>query len=478
MILSILRYALSLLLPVLAGWLFIPRVWTGAKGILRLAVGAVIGVGYSGAAYFMVLCILGNSKWSIVASEGLQFAAIVLMLLVRRPAAPVPHSSLRSRSLLVWPFLVSALLTLTTFFFVLDWEALGGFDSTAMWNMKARFIYLSASPFSQLFDFCSAHPDYPLLLPSIISRTWQYAGFDSTQGPQFVASFFTVAAAAVTVSCLRHLTTAAQTWVAGCILLGTPFLLGLGALQYADIVMACFISASVLLLCIHDTTLQRRFGLPLLAGAAASFAACTKNEGIMFFVVLVSVRIVLGLLRRTFADSGRELLSFAAGASTGLAALFFFKFLHSPPNEIVHSAALTTMLEHILNPNLHIIILKGFRDNHRFGEWTINPMPWMAAHMVVSWIREPRFGTERTWWTPALVLAGMLGGYYMVYLLSPYEPNDYIHGSFSRLLLQLWPMAVAGYAMIVAPLHDGSTESKTPAAIFQYTGEHGQQSQF
>src|SRR5262249_46794671 len=146
---------------------------------------------------------------------------------------------------------------------------------------------------------------------------------------------------------------------AGCILAATPFLLGHGASQYADIVICCFMTAAVVLYTVHDLG-STEAPLPLLAGITAAAAACTKNEGILFLCLLLASRLTAFLIRKTWREGCRELLSFTSGASLGLLTLAIFKMAYAPPNEI-RTLLMSThvVLERVRDARLHMQILGG-----------------------------------------------------------------------------------------------------------------------
>src|SRR5262249_14524620 len=163
----------------------------------------------------------------------------------------------------------------------------------------------------------------------------------------------------------------------------------------------------------------------------------TKNEGILFLAVLLAARLVLGLARRPFSDTGRELLSFGIGASLGLVTLAVFKLQYSPSNDTVRLMTLEATLTRLKDGHLKREIVSGFRHTLSFGAWYVNPVPLMAIHAAIAWHR--RLGRKTAvWFTAAFVLAGMLCGYYLVYLFSPYDLESHLESSLDRLVLQLW----------------------------------------
>ena len=145
---------------------------------------------------------------------------------------------------------------------------------------QACFIATSSSPLASLFDraFLGFHPDYPLLLPSLVSRGWQYSGIDTTAVPMLLSALFTIAAVITSISAIRMIGNRQLAFVGGTVVFSTPFLLEVTAWQYADIAMGCFITAGVAAFVVYDSDeAHTHKGLPIVAGIAAAAAACTKN---------------------------------------------------------------------------------------------------------------------------------------------------------------------------------------------------------
>ena len=321
----------------------------------------------------------------------------------------------------------------------------GQWDAIAVWNLKARFIYHSPSdPLSRIMDpaLWDTQPDYPLLLPSLVARGWQYAGQDSVIVPIGIAILFLVSTVLMVINGLKLLSSSFEAQLAGCLLLSTPFFIRHGVSQYADILMCGFITAAVVLFSIHDSQQIPSSRLPLLAGIAAGLAACTKNEGVLFVAVLAAVR---ALLQRSL----RELGKLAAGAAFGIAVLVLFKIFYSPPNPIVHSITGRVLLDRIADGNYHAKILNAFAGKSlAFGQWWIPPFLLLVIHVVATRYTAPAKDNSRAWLTTAGVLVGALCGYYAVYLLSPYDLDWHIGTSLDRLLLQIWPTALLLYSML------------------------------
>jgi hypothetical protein len=446
----VLAMTVALFLPVVAGTYAVRMAWPAGPIVLRLSLGAILGTGAAGTVYGLALLLSDSARISLIATEAVVGFVLVMTFVRRLPVASRSVNGEGPSGVYGWAFLVMLLMAATAFALAVDASHHGGWDAFAMWNLKARLIASSpTSPLSAILDqaFLGLHPDYPLLLPSLLSRGWQYAGLAAVAPPILIAALFTIAAITLTIGGIRSLSTVPQSWVSGILLLGTPFLLRHGASQYADIVLCCFVTAAVVLYCLYDGD-PTNTHLPFLAGIAAAAAAFTKNEGILFLVVLGLARIVRLVLRQPEKGGSHELLRFAAGASLGVSALVTFKLLLAPRSEFVAGITPQVFVARVLNPARHLEVLRGIRDGLSFGQWSMNPLPLMALHAAAASTgnthRQPRF-------TAAFTIVGMLCGFYVLYLVSPYDVEYHVRSSLDRLMLQLWPSILLLYSMTAAP---------------------------
>lgn len=481
----ILGATLFLMGPPIAGWFVVKRAWPEASNDLRIALGNAVGLAIVGTAYFLGLLLFDSSRLALLAGESALLCAIGASLcglsrgraedwpkdrklIASAPAKhdeshpPISSSAIKvgldSRffSPGVRAFALIAVLTLAMaeFLFALDSLRHGGWDALVMWNLRARFIAESNSPMRAIFDrsFLGFHPDYPLFLPSLVSRGWQYARSATPAVPMALASLFTMTTIFITFSGLRIVSRRPQVCLTTVLLLATPGLLTLGASQYADVVIGCFITATLAIYTIHDfNDKSPRAGLPFLAGLTAATAACTKNEGILFLVLLTAARVILAFLRRPALGSRLELLAFTSGASLGVITLCIFKLAYSPVNDTLQLAANQTIFSRLIDPNLHLQALNGIRNSLNFGQWRLNPLPLMAIYAAITWTPARHSKWIGPSFTAAFVIAGLFCAYYLVYIVSPYDLESHVVSSLDRLLLQLWPAMLILYSAIVGP---------------------------
>ena len=91
----------------------------------------------------------------------------------------------------------------------------GEYDGWEIWNMHARFLFRGGSHwtdgFTNLLDY--SHPDYPLLLPASIARSWLYSGVETQITPITIALAFTFGTVALlTFSLWNYAVRARDCW--------------------------------------------------------------------------------------------------------------------------------------------------------------------------------------------------------------------------------------------------------------------------
>lgn len=324
----------------------------------------------------------------------------------------------------------------------------GEWDAWAIWNLRARFLFRTGSAWRDSFSplLASSHPDYPLLLPLSVARSWFYSGSDQPVFPITVAFLFTFGTIALVGTALWRLRGAAQGALAAGTLLAAAGFIRAGATQYADVPLSFFAAGA--LLCLALAEREQRQGSLLLAGFCAGLAAWTKNEGLLFAGALLVGR-AAGLLKSGQArELGREALLLLAGAALPLAALGAFKIGLAPPTDVVTGVASGGVGGRLADPGRIWLVLYTFGEQFwKLGNATIS----VVLLLPVAWFCLGRWKDA----SPALLTTGLttilltLLGFAAVYLSSPNDLSWYMGTSLPRLLVQLWPLAVALFFLTV-----------------------------
>jgi hypothetical protein len=321
------------------------------------------------------------------------------------------------------------------------WEANphGNWDAWSIWNLRAKFLAagdgLMARAWSPKLNF--THPDYPLLLSGFIASCWSDSGVVSTLAPTATSYVFFLALLALLTGGMAALRGGPTGLLAGLCIMAVPALLAEVPAQYADVPLACFFAGAVLC-----ALLER----PALAGAFAACAAWTKDEGLLFLVVVFGAVAVF---------QPRAFLRFLCGAAPVALLVFVFKFVMAGGT-----------------PSL----LHGFRQLTDLGRYRATAaamagqiFAWRSGWyhpvlpVVVSLIG---LGLERKHVRAALfcaaVVLAMVAGYFGVYVVTPNELQWQLQTSLNRLFVQLTPLVViAAFAATRAPEPVAPPQPKT-----------------
>ncbi len=353
-------------------------------------------------------------------------------------------------------------------FFLLSYNRPHGVsDAFAIWNVHARFLSRGGADWTNIFSplLERSHPDYPLLLPATIARFWTYLGTENVLVPALVGGFFTFGSVALLMFSLSALRLRNQGFVAAMFLLGSSPFIGHGSFQIADVPVGFFMLSTAVLLTLKDDVLSGNNRLLVLAGIACGLAAWTKNEGILFVGAVLVSRMALYLTGRSSALRVRELLFFACGFFPVIAILLFFKMKYSPPNDLMAAQSFTLMIPKLFDLSRYALIGRWFfKEITHFGNGvTILFLLYVALAGVK--LNKDKVQTLISLGT---LLATMLCGHFLIYVISPHDLNWHLPSSLQRLLIQLWPTLLFLTFLITGPLFDPESKSNGDSQSAQH----------
>jgi hypothetical protein len=460
------REALALLIPACAIGVFVcPRpVRPGRASVCAAALSLCLGIGFSSlvSLAFVVMGIAPATTAFVVADVVIWTSVAVLAWRMRSAAwTQEPDrrrqdpASGRRESGIGWTaidwilrvaFGVTTLIALASVIASLRAAPHGDWDAWAIWNQHARFLFRGGGSdvWRGFLEIGWSQPDYPLLLPAAVARVWAYAGHDSTLGPALVAMAFGIASVTLVVTALDG----RRAWIAGTLMLGaTTFLTQVPSLC-ADVPLACYIVATLAVACGDGRQLGQSSPqiTALLAGATSAMAAWTKNEGIVFALLMLIVAAVV-VARSGDGDVGarargrrwRLLLWGIAGGAPVFIALVWFKLALAPPSVLAEGLSLDVFATRALDLNRHATVAALMAQH---------AVRWSAPFAVAVF---PIVSIAAMWMAvrggPAVrmmaAVAGlMLGSYYLAYVISPFDIAWHVSTSIDRLLVQLWPLLV------------------------------------
>ncbi len=332
-----------------------------------------------------------------------------------------------------------------------------GWDAFAIWNLHARFLFRGGAHwrdgFTSLIPW--SHPDYPLLLPAAIAHFWTGLGYESQIVPAAIGLVFTFGTVGLLFSSLALLRGQISAILGGLTLLATPFFIEQGTAQYADVPLSFFILATIVLLCLHDqsTNAAHPRGLLVLAGISCGFAAWTKNEGLLFLLSILAARLLVFVItpskpvtseaplqrNRNARQEATGFALFLAGIAPLLLLVAWFKRSVGASNELFSAIGFRKLSD----ASRYYVILKWYgKDFLRFGDWLLIPGTVLLAGLYFAASGKRVQGDDPGFRASRIALALMLTGYFLIYLITPYDLYWHLRFSLNRLFLQLWPAVI------------------------------------
>jgi hypothetical protein len=228
-----------------------------------------------------------------------------------------------------------------------------------------------------------------------------------------------------------------------------PLLLAEAPSQYADVPLAFFILATVVLLALHDRFDPSGRSLPVLAGLTAGMAAWTKNEGLAFFFMIVAVR-SFGTLRDGRSARWRSLAWFSiAGAPFLLfnAILRLWLLESAAPITFLRVEAVRAQLFDPAHYWQVIVTVAGQRTPATVILLSI--IVWAAMLGLVADRELRRLGRTGL---SALVL--LLAAFFLVYVVTPHNLAWHVSTTLSRLMIQITPLAIFAVLLVTRSVDD------------------------
>jgi hypothetical protein len=320
----------------------------------------------------------------------------------------------------------------------------GIWDAFLEWNLRAKYLAGPDETWIRAFSpqLASVHPDYPLLLSSFIAQLWKFSGGENSPlAPILTAFVFAASVLALLVSTVAVARGMGSALLAGLVLMTSSSFLKQPMAQYADVPLSFYYLATLVLVFLSGTRegFFHKAVLAAMAGAFASFAAWTKNEGLIFFLLSLGCY-WLGSLRRR--GSVEQIMApwwyFLIGAVPGLLVVCYFKAFLAPPNDLA-GQTLIQALHKMVEADRYIRIGKSLvTEALRLGDWLTNPLVLLAILAIALRLRIVASQT-RPILAIGLTLASLFAAYCAVYLVTPLDLGRHLNTSLQRLYAQMWP---------------------------------------
>jgi hypothetical protein len=472
-------------------YLFFPPPKSGSAGtLLRLSAGGGLGIGITSCIYF--ICLLAGLVRYAVAAEIILGLILGLICLSRfrkggAPAGSEPSvygatlsvTGSRLRTLIAFAFSVELIASLVSFFIAYLKEPHGRWDAWLIWNMHARFLFRGGTQWREAFasGLDWSHWDYPLLLPLSIARGWTYVGSEGFPVPAVMGFLFTFLILGLLAGALALLRSRAQGYLAAMVLMGTPFFIFMGSSQFADVPLAFFILATIVMLFLPARMPANPAGPMILAGLAAGLCAWTKNEGLLFVPVVMASLLIPAAVHGGWKGALQRTAWFLAGALPILAIVITFKLRLAPANDLMAGFSPGALSGNLFDWGRYWTIARAFfvtglsftqglidvRVGMQINPGAVNIL-LLAAYLMLTGVKtDARTRTVLIETVAAVFLT--LAGYFFVYVVTPLDLNYHLATSLNRLFLQLWPGVIFLIFIIAAPPEQVSPPGDAPAIL-------------
>jgi len=461
------------------GWLGMACLWpkqeaaTPAK-LLRLSLG--LGLGFACLSFVMFFWLLAVGKWT-PRFDGAVFATLLSLAALawwRRSRVstvsevfPQPKPERRDiEQILAFYFSIALVFALVISVIYFLGNPHGNWDAWSHWNLRARFIFRGGERWAD-----AMHPDYwnplnyPLMWPMSVAAGWVMAGRESQWIPGLAALLFAMACVLLLQSSLSRLRGRSQGFLAGLMLLGTPFFLTHGNSQYSDIPLAFFFLATFVCVALYDFEEGRAPAYLVIAGLMAGLAGWTKNEGQLFVICYCFYRFGTRLFTRGFRSTLREALLFGAGLMPVTLVILYVKTQLYPAATILQTRGVPYSVNKFSDLTRYQKIIQAYgKTVLHFGQWWLSSPILLAGYAF--WVRvtkEARARAESYGVFSVLLL--MLSGYFLVYLSTPHDLDWLLGTSVDRLFLCLWPSFLFGFFLLIRSPEEVVEAAPIPEAI-------------
>lgn len=376
----------------------------------------------SGLSLFFVLFLFAGIGFAIFQIIFLLLPLAYIAFSVKSDPALFGFKTLKNAPTLLLLAALPALLQFTHHFFttVIRW---GDWDAWAIWSQHGRFL-TDASHYANLFtnDISWTHPDYPLMLPSILAMFWKSFGTETAEVPALFAYVVALSLVLLILSSFLEKKLAVSGMTVFLLLTCSMLLFPFVSTQQADTLIAVFILVPVVLTD-HIPDKNARFHL-ILTGFFATVCGWIKNEGLMFFAIFSFCFLV-----KYFRKPG-YVKFFLVGTAFPLIVLIFFKTAWAPPGDLVSRNG--DFLEKLSDWGRYEKIL--FFGKDYFSENGTFLMYVLGAALVVNYQYYFSLGF--------LAAAGLFSAYILVYVITPHDIGWHLSTSFHRLVHQVFPLLV------------------------------------
>jgi|LADL02.1.fsa_nt_gi hypothetical protein len=415
--------------------------------ILKIVLGVGLGAGFSSLLFFLWLLILPNYLNFYLIFEIIILLILLLCLInLRKREKPESPDQFNWKKQHWYGWGILSIFILSTALWIFSYRSVtfmsphGTFDAYAIWNLRARFIVRGGENWQTGLSpdlNWKNHPDYPMLTPALVARSWSFLDNETTRVPIVLSAIFTLGMVGMVFATLletRGLTTAS---IGGIVLLSTSWVQFFPTTQNADTPLAFYYLACCSLIYLYYRDPKKQF--LFLAGFMAGFAAWTKNEGIVFLLATFGcILLVQWFNSKKLKKSLKSLCPYLLGLILPTIIILVFKTQLATDNDMSNNLTINLAWAQIIDGGRYGIIGKEFlRLFYSVEILDISFVVWILVFLFILGKKDQNIVGNRILMS---VVVLTLFGYFSIYLITPHPLAWHLNYSADRLLYHLLPL--------------------------------------
>lgn len=308
----------------------------------------------------------------------------------------------------------------------------GRWDAIAMWNFRAKFLALGNDSWNRMYfdTYDYSHRDYPLFLPCIVARGFNYVGKIDTIISSFFSWFFTLLCFILPYLYLKKLKNKYYSVLAICILSYSPTIFHYGCVQYADIPLGLFFLISLYEFIIWNS--ESKY-LPWIGMLFAGLGFWTKNEGIPWFL-FYSLIIIYCLFKNenNLMSSIKKYFKIIVALLPIFISVLFVRYFAHSENDIIFG--LGSRLKQIFEIERYKIIMPYYWQFFKQHFWI-----FFIPICIFTGFIDTRYNKYKYF---LIVILLMFLIYLFVYLVTPHDLFWHVNSSLDRIASAYLPSLI------------------------------------
>ncbi|MGD8328491.1 MAG: hypothetical protein PVJ49_03590 [Acidobacteriota bacterium] len=329
----------------------------------------------------------------------------------------------------------------------------GSADAVNIWTSRALLLSRTPGDLPERFAWMpQGHPDYPLMVPTVVAAQFGGTGSESLIIPQATTCVWLAAVIIAAFALTTELSNAKVGCLAAAVVAANPLLARWGFTQCADVPLAYMLllfSGAIALLLSRDQ--EAPFPVPLI-GFFGGLLMWIKTEGTVVGAVLIAFAALLAWQRREEGSTfRRRVVPFAIGIAPPLTVLVLFRAFWIRGVE-TPSFLRADWLERLTDVDRWRLLLStAAYETAFYGRMRVSAAIVLASLAVAAIVVIARRGNVM----PAarfllLPVAVAWPIYTIAYMLSPYELQWHVSTSVDRLVLHVMPTVLVATTLLLA----------------------------